>query len=112
MISYFAVEYLNNVPQRVYLFPPEADPTASSYRAVLSAGAFDTAMCSGCLKDPNQRRFWLMRPQEWAIQLKVDERWRPRGIPPLVADLEQIKQDDLWTFYRTIGYDYKKKKFI
>lgn len=112
MISYSMIEYVDNEPVNVHCFPPEADPTASTYQAVVSASAFDTRMCDLALGDCKARRFHSMNKQEWAVQMQVEERWKSRGVEPVITNLPKTQHADLWSFYRAVGWDYKSKRFI
>ena len=74
----------------------------SAYRDILSANAFFWSVKNYCYS--KTRLFYGQREHEWEISnktRKMNEIRRPTIIHP-----------SLWDFYKFIGYDYKKKKFI
>ncbi|QZE55932.1 hypothetical protein pEaSNUABM52_00074 [Erwinia phage pEp_SNUABM_52] len=108
----YAVEYVNNVPTRVHVFLPEKDPQQSDYRALVSMGAFDKRMCQICGKNLMARRFWLKRKHEWDQLVDSDKRMMRLRHSPIYVNLPKRMHDDLWSFYRAVGWDYKSKRFI
>lgn len=108
----YLIEYVNNVPTRIHVFKPEADPQQSDYRALVSLGAFDKRMGLICARNLWAKRFWLKRKFEWDQLVESDRRMMRLRHSPIWVNLPKQIHDDLWTFYRAIGWDYKQKKFI
>ncbi|AWY08348.1 hypothetical protein HOT49_gp068 [Erwinia phage vB_EamM_Alexandra] len=108
----YAIEYVDNVPQRVHVFRPEKDTQQSDYQALVSMGAFDKRMCQVCARDPKAMRFWLQRKHEWDQLVETDRRFLRINMKPGFINLPKQIHDDLWAFYRAIGWDYKSKRFI
>lgn len=108
----YAIEYVDNVPLRVHVFRPEASPEQSDYQALVSIDAFDKRMCLACKKDPAVRRFWLQRKHEWEHLVESDRRMMRLRMSPTYINLPKQIHEDLWTFYREVGWDYKSKRFI
>lgn len=108
----YAIEYANNVPTRIHVFKPEADPQQSDYRALVSLGAFDKRMGLICARNLWAKRFWLKRKFEWDQLVESDRRMMRLRHSPIWVNLPKQIHDDLWTFYRAVGWDYKQKKFI
>lgn len=107
MKEFYAIEYVDNIPLAVNIFPAAQEGT-NDYRALVSLGAFEKQMCKDCQSDPNARRFWLQPKFSWALLIATDNRMAR----PLFSTLPTVNHDDLWSFYRAINWDYKKKKFI
>lgn len=108
----YAIEYVDNVPKRVHIFRPEKDTQQSDYRALVSMNAFDKRMCLLCIKDRDARRFWVQRKHEWDHLLVIDRRMMHLRQSPIFVNLPKQIHDDLWSFYRAVGWNYKRKRFI
>ena len=108
----YAIEYVDNKPIRVHVFRPEKDSQQSDYQALVSMNAFDTRMCKLCAKDMMARRFWLKRKFEWDQLIESDRRMMRLRHSPIWINLPKQIHEDLWTFYRAVGWDYKSKRFI
>lgn len=108
----YAIEYANNVPTRIHVFKPEADPQQSDYRALVSLGAFDKRMGLICARNLWAKRFWLKRKFEWDQLVESDRRMLRLRHSPIWVNLPKQIHEDLWSFYRAVGWDYKQKKFI
>lgn len=108
----YAVEYVDNVPTRVHVLRPEKDTQQSDYRALVSMDAFDKRMCQACAKNLMAKRFWLKRKHEWDQLVESDRRMMRLRHSPIWVNLPKQMHDDLWSFYRAVGWDYKSKRFI
>lgn len=108
----YAIEYANNVPTRIHVFKLEADPQQSDYRALVSLGAFDKRMGLICARNLWAKRFWLKRKFEWDQLVESDRRMLRLRHSPIWVNLPKQIHEDLWSFYRAVGWDYKQKKFI
>lgn len=108
----YAIEYANNIPTRIHVFKPEADPQQSDYRALVSMGAFDKRMGLICARNLAAKRFWLKRKFEWDQLVESDRRMMRLRHSPIWINLPKQIHEDLWTFYRAVGWDYKQKKFV
>lgn len=111
-VEQYAIEYVDNVPKHVHVFHLEARPEDSTYQALVSLGAFDTRMTKACLADPNVQRYWIQRQHEWDMLLKSDRRLMVLRMSPVFLHLPKTIHQDLWAFYRAIGWDYKSKRFL
>lgn len=108
----YAIEYVNSVPTRVHVFKPEKNPQQSDYRALVSMSAFDKRMCQICGKNFWARRFWLKYKFEWDRLVESDRRMMRLSHSPIWVNLPKQIHDDLWSFYRAVGWDYKRKRFL
>ncbi len=110
----YAIEYLDNVPLRVHVFHLEEASAKSDYRAIVSCNAFDTFMCKECLRDINARRFWVHRKHSWEHLVDSDRRGMlsKHNLPPFWVNLPKQFHKSIWSFYQSVGYDYKRKRFI
>ena len=108
----YAVEYANNIPTRIHVFKAEADTQQSDYRALVSMGAFDRRMGLICARDLTAKRFWLKRKFEWEQLVESDRRMMRLRHSPIWINLPKQIHEDLWSFYRAVGWDYKQKKFV
>ena len=81
--------------------------TYGGYRQVVSAGAF----FDGVRKiDRDMKRGVI-----WPSHLEYEHHHHTRkfmGISTWPDDADVIEHESIWDFYKYIGYDYKKKKFV
>lgn len=108
----YALEYVDNIPIRVHVFKPEANEHQSQYRALVSMSAFEKRITLIFVRSFAARRFWLKRKFEWEQLVESDKRMMRLRHPPMWVNLPKQIHEDLWTFYRAIGWDYKSKRFI
>ena len=83
------------------------------YRGRTSYEAFATPYKKRNYNEEAKLKYQCKRLQEFKWDLRSWQRMMIRD-PSIedIYDLPRIKVKSLWDFYKEIGYDYKKKRFI
>lgn len=86
------------------------------YRQTTSFGAFINREKTASMKHTEEGRYCLgdWNPKTWIISRNCDKfSYDKHNLGPIPAEQwDIVEHKSVWAFYRYIGYDYKKKRYL
>jgi hypothetical protein len=121
MSNHKVILWEDGKPIQVHLFRTPEVSEPGFYRAVTSVGAFSTREKTK-LYDRNRQGHRDVVGRRCHVRWGEEIKWADEDTARLVEqygrkmdpyiDLPIFHHESLWDFYKAIGYDYKKKKYL
>lgn len=122
MADFMILVYEDGVPQsRHFVRTPEVSDS-NFYRQATSLDAFRTREAKRLheqhkkgIKDVVGKRSWVRWYDEYSQEVKVVEESMKKYVPDYTHHFSATPEffhNTVWDFYKQVGYDYKRKKYV